>query len=224
MVTSRFSEFRRIQEELRSRVRIAPLERPPERIAAVDLHISREGSRGYAAAVLVTGTGEQLDHRVVHADVDVPYVPGFLSFREMPLCRDAIRSLPARPDLILVDGQGLAHPRRFGLACHLGVELDIPAIGAAKSRLAGKAREPGRERGATSPLILGEETVGMVVRSRTGVKPLYVSPGHRITVEEAVDWTLWLVGKYRSPEPLRTAHRLAKAAATENAGRQRERE
>lgn len=216
MDTSRFPEFRRIQEDLRSRVILEPLRGTPGRIASVDLHVSREGSQGYAAAVLVNDTGEQIDQYIVRSTIDVPYVPGFLSFREMPLCRDAILGLPTIPDLILVDGQGLAHPRRFGLACHLGVELDLPSIGAAKSRLAGEAPEPAEERGATSPLMLGDEQVGMVVRTRTGVKPLFVSPGHRITIDDAVEWTLRLTSRYRQPDALRTAHRLAKQAASEH--------
>jgi deoxyribonuclease V len=212
MTSEQFDEFRRVQDELRERVLIEPLPREPKAVAATDLHIGKDGV-GHAAAVLANAQGETLEQRVVRREIDVPYVPGFLSFREMPLCRDAILSLNRRPDVILVDGQGIAHPRRFGLACHLGVELDLPTIGVAKSILAGKGDEPGTERGSMSPLMIDDDVVGMSLRTRANVRPVYVSVGHRITLDEAVQITLRFASRYRLPDPSRLAHRLARDEA-----------
>ncbi len=148
-------------------------------------------------------------------DITFPYIPGLLSFREAPLCLSALRSLQCQPDLILADGQGRAHPRRFGIACHIGVELEIPTIGVAKSILTGRFESLGSERGATAPLVTRGEVVGMAVRTRTGVSPVYVSVGNLITLEEAVAWTLNAVQKVRLPEPSRRAHRAAQQLARE---------
>jgi deoxyribonuclease V len=213
MSSDRFSEFRSIQERLRKHVRAEPLRHEPQLVAAVDVHLGR-GTSGIGAAVLCNRAGNELERAVVSADVEVPYVPGYLSFREMPLCREAIGALRDAPDVVLVDGQGIAHPRRFGLACHLGVELDIPTIGVAKSLLAGKYEEPAPERGSMSPLWLGDEIVGMAVRTRTGVRPLYVSIGHRITLSEAIELVLSYANRYRLPEPSRLAHNIARDAAS----------
>jgi deoxyribonuclease V len=213
MPSSPFDEFRRIQEQLRSLVRVEPLERDPNAVAAVDLHVGRDGV-GFGAAVLVAADGNVLEQQVVRREIDVPYVPGFLSFREMPICRAAIQALRQQPDVLMVDGQGIAHPRRFGLACHLGVELDLPAIGVAKSLLVGKRSDPGNERGSTASLRIGDEVVGMSVRTRTGVRPVYVSVGHRITLEQAVQLTLRYTTGFRLPDPSRLAHKLAREAAS----------
>lgn len=145
-----------------------------------------------------------------------PYVPGYLSFREGPLLLEAFRRLGLRPDLCLFDGHGLAHPRRFGLACHLGLVLGIPSVGCAKSLLVGEYAEPGPHRGDWRPLRLGGTTVGAAVRTREGVRPLFVSPGHAIGLRPAVRWTLACC-RYRVPEPIRLAeqlvHRLRRGAA-----------
>ncbi|MBI4203184.1 MAG: deoxyribonuclease V [Chloroflexi bacterium] len=135
-----------------------------------------------------------------------PYVPGLLSFREAPLVLEALERLEHTPDLLLCDGQGLAHPRRFGLACHLGVLADLPAIGCAKSRLTGKHGELGQDKGAWSPLKDKGEVVGAALRTREGVRPLYVSVGHRIDLATALRWTLACCSRYRIPEPTRLAH------------------
>ena len=152
---------------------------------------------------------ELLDYAVITAELRFPYVPGLLSFRECPPALAALRALPQRPDLLLCDGQGLAHPRRFGIACHLGVLLDIPAIGAAKSRLIGTHEEPHSERGSQAPLFDGEERIGSVVRTRTNVHPIYVSVGHRVSLQTAVELTMNCAPRYRIPEPTRQAHKLA---------------
>ncbi len=138
-----------------------------------------------------------------------PYIPGFLSFREVPAVLDAWEKLKICPDLLLCDGQGLAHPRRFGLACHLGILTNIPAIGVAKSRFIGQHDPLGEKRGSWQPLIDQGEIVGAVVRSRTGVQPIYVSIGHRLDLSTAIDYVLQCTPKYRLPETTRLADRLA---------------
>jgi deoxyribonuclease V len=143
-----------------------------------------------------------------------PYVPGLLSFREAPAIIDALQQLSEKPDLLLVDGQGLAHPRRFGLACHLGVLADLPTIGVAKSRLVGAYEEPGTERGAWTPLIDGCETIGAVLRTRRAVRPVFVSIGHRICLQTAIDLVLRCTGHFRLPEPIRAADRLSRQHPT----------
>jgi deoxyribonuclease V len=138
-----------------------------------------------------------------------PYVPGLLSFREIPAVLDALAALACTPDLLLADGQGLAHPRRFGLACHLGWLVDTPTVGVAKSRLLGAFTPPPDQRGAWAPLLDRGEVIGAAVRTRRGVKPVFVSPGHRVDVASAVRLTLACTGRYRLPAPSRAAHRLA---------------
>ena len=142
----------------------------------------------------------------VTSEAAFPYVPGYLTFREAPAVEAAFSRLARRPDLLLVDGHGWAHPRRFGIACHLGLWLDLPTVGCAKSRLCGTYAEPGPERGARSPLVDRGEVVGAVVRTRPRVKPLFVSPGHRCDLEGAVALVLATSAKYRLPIPARLAH------------------
>jgi len=135
-----------------------------------------------------------------------PYVPGLLSFREAPVVIEAVRRLGQTPDLLMCDGQGQAHPRGLGLACHVALWLDMPAVGVAKSRLCGEHRDVGRKRGSKVQLKLNGRVVGSVVRTKDGVKPLYISVGHRITLDEAVACALAATGGYRLPEPTRQAH------------------
>lgn len=162
----------------------------------------------YAAVVVLDFESlDVLEVAAVRARARFPYVPGYLSFREIPPLLDALARLEAVPDLIVCDGQGRAHPRRFGLACHLGVILDLPALGCAKSRLIGEYREPGPRRGAHTRLLDGGEVIGEVVRTRTGVKPVFVSVGHRISLATARRAVLRLAPRYRLPEPVRAAHR-----------------
>lgn len=156
-------------------------------------------------------------HAVVEGEIRFPYVPGLLSFRECPLAMASLRKLPRRPDLLLCDGQGLAHPRRFGIACHLGVLLDTPAIGAAKSRLIGTHEDPGSERGSQAPLFDGDEVIGSVLRTRANVRPVYVSTGHRVSLASAVAITLQCSPRFRIPEPTRQAHKLASGQANHRA-------
>lgn len=223
MTTSRpteppLSELRSLQSRLAERVRIEPLEAEPATVAAVDVHLA--GERGIAAAVLASLPSlEIVEQQIAVVDITFPYVPGFLSFREAPACLAVLQRLSTAPELILVDGQGLAHPRSFGLACHVGIESEIPTIGVAKSILVGHHGALGTERGSVADLVHRGKIVGVALRTRADVAPLYVSVGHRITLPECVDWVLRTTTRYRLPEPSRQAHRLASEAARELRGR-----
>jgi deoxyribonuclease V len=179
-------------------------------VAGVDISIRNEQARA-AIVVLRWPELEPVEQATAVRPVEFPYVPGLLAFREMPSILDAFGRLKKRPDLLLADGQGLAHPRRFGIACHLGVELDLPSIGCGKSRLIGEHREPADRRGTRAALRDKGEIIGSVVRTRAGVKPVYVSIGHRIDLAAAVRIVLRSCTKYRLPEPVRCAHRAAGA-------------
>ncbi len=202
-----FEEARTIQESLRGRVRIEPFRRSIRRIAGCDVSFERSVGRVFAAIVLLDWPGlETLEAATAVRKATFPYVPGYLSFREGPVLEAAFARLGTRPDLVLFDGQGLAHPRRFGLACHLGVLWDVPAIGVAKSRLLGEASPPGPRKGDWSPLLEGGERLGCVLRTRERVKPVWVSPGHRIDPDGARERVLATATRYRLPEPTRRAH------------------
>lgn len=180
-------------------------------VAFVDRPYRRQPGLARAAVVLLSYPDlAVIEQHVVEAPVTFPYVPGLLSFREVPALAHAFEALERRPDLLLVDGQGLAHPRRFGLACHLGLLLDVPAIGCAKSRLCGEHGTVPAEAGTRTPLIDRGEVIGLVLRTRAGVAPLFVSVGHRIGLDAAADWVLHLCRGYRLPEPIRLADRLSK--------------
>ena len=168
-----------------------------------------DGRATAAVVVLSYPTLETVECRIARTKVNFPYVPGLLSFRETPVLFPVLESLTLRPDVLLVDGQGIAHPRRFGIACHLGLLFDIPTIGCAKSRLTGKFEEPGRAKGARTELKDGEEVIGAALRTRDGTKPIFVSIGHKVDLETALRMVLRCVGKYRIPEPTRRAHLAA---------------
>jgi deoxyribonuclease V len=211
------AEARRVQVELADRVEFVPLEKEPQIIAGLDCAFSRDGTRTFAAAVVLRVIGlhggqpgrfefELVETATAHQETRFPYIPGLLSFREAPVCLEAVAKLTRQPDLFMIDGQGVAHPRRLGLASHLGLFFDKPTIGCAKSRLIGKFEEPGVEKGVWTPLRDGEETIGAVVRTRSRVKPVFVSVGHKCTLEDAIRVTLACVVRYRIPEPTRLAH------------------
>lgn len=199
-----------IQDALRARVETA--DRLPEihHVAGVDVGFE-EGGRLTRAAVVVLAypSLQPVDRAVARLPTRFPYVPGLLSFRELPAVLAAIEGLKVQPDVYLCDGQGLAHPRRLGIACHLGVLLNAPSIGVAKTRLIGSHAEPAQEKGGWAPLMDGEEVIGAVLRTRTGVKPLYVSSGHRVCLDTAIRLVLACTTRYRLPETTRLAHRLA---------------
>jgi deoxyribonuclease V len=172
----------------------------------LDAAISLEGRRCLAAvAVWDVVEGRVLEVRTADRPLRFPYVPGLLSFREAPALLAALRELESVPDVLMCDGQGVAHPRRFGVACHLGVLCGLPAIGCAKSRLVGEHAEPGQARGSFEPLRVGDETVGVVVRTKQGARPVYVSLGHRISLDDAREVVLQCVTGHRLPEPTRLA-------------------
>lgn len=184
-------------------------------VAFTDRPPGRRPSHARAAVVVVTYPELALvEQQVVEAETRFPYVPGLLSFREIPVLWRAFERLQQTPDLLLVDGQGFAHPRRFGIASHLGLLLDVPTIGCAKSRLIGEHAEPEAAPGARAELRDRKEVIGLVLRTRAGVSPLYVSVGHRIGLNETAEWVLRLCRGYRLPEPARLADRLSKQQAT----------
>ena len=199
---------RRVQEDLRARVRLAPFDGPVGWVAGLDAAFREDAV--VAVAVLLRFPELTVEaESVAERPLTFPYVPGLLSFREGPAALAALDGLPHAPELLLVDGQGIAHPRRLGIASHLGVLRDLPAIGVAKSRLTGHpvpdAESLGPARGRWLPLVEDGEVVGALVRSRDRVRPLYVSPGHRCTVAGSVAWTLACGAGYRLPEPARAA-------------------
>jgi deoxyribonuclease V len=167
--------------------------------------------KAYAAAVVMKLADLKfLEEAVAVRPVQFPYVPGLLSFREGPVLLEALHKLRTPPDLLMIDGQGIAHPRRFGIASHIGVLLDKPTLGCAKTRLVGEYEEPHRNRGSTSLLTHGGETIGAVVRTRTDVKPLFVSIGHRMDLDASIRVVLKSCRGYRLPEPLRRADHLSR--------------
>ena len=206
-----------LQERLA--VRVERRDRLPAKVRAVagiDVGYEDEGRIARAAAVLLEFPSLRLvDFALVRRRVRFPYVPGLLSFREAPAALAALARLRRRPELVLCDGQGIAHPRRFGLASHIGVLSGIATIGVAKSRLVGEADPPGDGRGDWTPLCDAGEEVGAVLRTRRGARPLYVSIGHRVSLATAIAFTLACAPRYRQPETTRWAHRIAAAQASE---------
>ncbi|UZQ54375.1 deoxyribonuclease V [Trichothermofontia sichuanensis B231] len=203
-------EAKAIQDQLRSQVIRQDHLGPVNYVAGTDVGFEEDYTITKAAVVVLRFPSlELVESQVVRSPTLFPYIPGFLSFREVPALLRTFEQLKTLPDLILCDGQGIAHPRRFGLACHLGVLLDRPTIGVAKSRLIGTHTEVAPTKGSYTWLYEGEEVVGAVLRSRDQVKPIYVSIGHRITLPTAMDFVWRCITKYRLPETTRWADRLA---------------
>jgi len=202
------SEAMEIQQQLRSKVSTERSVGQVNTVAGIDVSFKGDVAR---AAVVVLSYPEltPLDYSLAELPVEFPYIPGLLAFREAPAVLAALEKLKTEPDLFIFDAQGLAHPRRMGLATHLGVVIDRPSIGCAKSRLCGSHHEPGPERGSYTYLYDGEEIIGAVVRTQTGVSPLYVSIGHRVDLPTAIEYVLSCCTKYRLPETTRYAHRVA---------------
>lgn len=204
------AEARALQADWAQRVVLRDEVGEVNRIGGVDVGFEQGGGITRAALVVLSWPDLQvMERQLARVPTTFPYVPGLLSFREMPAILAAWEQLQCKPDLLLCDGQGTAHPRRFGIACHLGVWLDLPTIGVAKKRLVGRHEDVGNDKGSAVPLLDKGECIGTVVRSRTGVNPLYVSAGHRISQATAVEWVMACLTRYRLPEPTRQAHRLA---------------
>jgi deoxyribonuclease V len=204
-------QARALQYRLRARVVTEGAVPNPHLIAGVDVHVAERTGLTWAAVALLDGGSLELMQSVLAArPTGFPYVPGYLSFREIPAVLAALAVLDREPDLLMVDGQGIAHPRRLGIAAHLGVIVGVPTIGVAKSRLFGRHEMPAAARGSQAPLTAKGETIGSVVRTRDGVSPLYVSVGHLIGLERAVELVLATVTRYRLPEPTRVADKLSR--------------
>jgi deoxyribonuclease V len=187
-------------------------------VAGVDVGFEDDEWTARAAVAVLSFPALELEaYAIARRPVRFPYVPGLLSFREAAVVLKAFERLRSAPDLILYDGQGVAHPRRFGIASHVGLLLDIPVIGVAKSRLIGEHAKLPAAKGRWVPLMDADEIIGAVVRTRSGVKPVYVSTGHRVSLESAVRYVLACCTRYRLPETTRWAHRLASGADARNA-------
>ena len=207
--TITIGQARDIQTYLRSKVRITPFMDEPRCAAGVDAAFT--DTHVFAAVCLYRlPEGICIEQATAVQKLLFPYVPGYLAFREGPAIMEAVKRLGRRPDVILVDGQGIAHPRGIGIASHLGVLLDLPAIGCAKTRLIGEYREPGMKKGKWTELRWEGSAVGAVLRTRDAARPLYISPGHRVDLASSVRIVLACLGRYRIPEPLRCADRLSK--------------
>ncbi len=203
-----------IQKQLAGRiVERLPHDFCPRLVAAADISCNRLSSRLFAAVVVLTLPDlEQIEVKTASVETGFPYVPGLLSFRELPVLEAAFEALENEPDFVIMDGHGRAHPRRLGLACHAGLILDCPVVGSAKSLLIGKYDEPGVERGSFSPVIHKGETIGEVVRTRANVKPVFVSTGNHIDLPAARRLILDCAPRFRIPAPVRAAHNAANDA------------
>jgi|SRR5690606_10958896 len=209
------AEATRLQNELRHSVRLENDFPTIRLIAGIDVSIRLKTDTMYAVAVLIDAeTLAPIADVAAELPAAFPYVPGYLSFREIPAILEAMKKLPRAPDLLMVDGHGVAHPRRLGIAAHLGALIDRPAIGVAKSKLTGTYHEPDLFKGAHALLMDKRERIGTVLRSKDNVKPLFVSPGHRVDHDTAVAMVQKCLTKYRLPEPTRLADKLSKIKKT----------
>jgi len=202
-----------LQSRFAGKVSLAPRRRPPKIVAGADIGFARDSSAAFAGVVLLAFPSLRVIGEFVHeGEIEFPYVPGLLSFREAPILLQLFGKIDPAPDLIFFDGHGLAHPRRLGLASHLGLFLNRSTIGCAKSKLVGVYNEPKDSKGAFTGLLDGHNRVlGAVLRSRRGCKPIFVSVGHKVGLSQAIEWTLQCTTRYRIPEPTRLAHNLVTA-------------
>jgi deoxyribonuclease V len=202
-----YAEAIKLQKLLAGHVRRVKIRKKPQLLAGIDCALTADKKKIIGCVVVLTRPHlDAVEIRHAVKKLTFPYIPGLLSFREAPVCIEAAEKLKHKPDLFMIDGQGVAHPRRLGLAAHLGLFFDKPTIGCAKSRLVGEYKQPKVQRGSFSLLEDNDETIGAVVRTRTGVKPLFISVGHKCTLDDAIKWTLDCATKYRLPEPTRLAH------------------
>jgi len=207
------------QKEWRSLVRIEPLARKVNTIAGADISFNKFSEVIYSGIVVLSLPDLRIvETASVRSTAKFPYVPGLLSFRETPSFLECWEKLNTKPDVLMLDGQGIAHPRRFGIACHIGLILGLPTIGCAKSLLVGEYRELDPKAGSRAPLIHKNEVVGVALRTKKNVAPVYISGGHLIDLNSAIDLTLRTVTKYRQPEPTRQAHLLVNQLRREDGG------
>ncbi len=204
------SEAVALQKELAGQIERTDRFGEVRHVAGIDVGFEYEGRVARAAvAILRADTLVTVDQCVARRETRFPYITGLLSFREIPVILDALDKLTIQPELLLMDGQGIAHPRRVGIASHLGLVTGMPSIGVGKSRLTGRHAEPPPEKGGWTPLLSRGETIGAVLRTRPGCRPLYISTGHRVGLETAIEWVMRTTTRYRLPETTRAAHRLA---------------
>ena len=204
------TEAREVQQKLRHRVITQDAFHEVRYVAGIDVGFEQQNTITRAAVAVLTFPELVLfEQAIARRETAFPYVPGLLSFREIPAVLDALEKLSQRPDILLCDGQGIAHPRRFGIASHLGILTDLPSIGVAKSRLIGKHDTVPEEKGTWVPLYDQDEVIGAVLRTRVRVKPLYISIGHKMSLASAIAYVMDCVTRYRLPETTRWAHRLA---------------
>lgn len=203
-----------IQERLKKSIVLKSVVKNPVLIAGADVSYTKESEIFYASVVVFKlQTMERVEEVTASGKVSFPYIPGLLSFRESPILLKAFAKIKTEPDVVILDAQGTAHPRGIGLASHIGLLLDKPSIGCAKTRLIGEYNEVGGEVGCHSPLMIKEKIVGAVLRTRKNVKPVFVSPGHKIDLNISIDLVLKSCRGYRLPEPIRQAHNLVKRTA-----------
>ncbi len=208
-----------LQQQLRKQVQIRPLSQPVRLLAGADVSYSRHDQTAFGGVIVMDiESGKVIEEVVVCHQVSFPYISGLLSFREAPVLLAAFAELRTVPDAVLFDGQGIAHPRGLGIASHMGLWLNLPTAGCAKSRLVGDHRPVGAEKGATSPLVYRGNRIGAVVRTRSHVKPVFVSPGHWMAIDDAIALTLRSTSRYRLPDPIRRAHGLVNQRRREYEG------
>jgi deoxyribonuclease V len=225
-----YSQAVALQKQLAEQVQQIGLKNQPKTIAGLDCAFSNDGQRIVAVAVILRAPHaaknpreqpkkfefELVETAAASQKLTFPYIPGLLSFRESPVCLAAVEKLRIKPDAFMIDGQGIAHPRRLGIAAHLGLFFNKPTIGCAKSRLTGSFEKPAAEKGAYSPLKDKDEIIGAVVRTRTNVAPVFISVGNKCLLKNAIEITLAWTTKYRIPEPTRLAHQLVSKLKTMN--------
>jgi len=204
-----YSQAAQLQKKLAGKVQFTPLRKETKLVAGLDCAFSKDAQTIIACVLVLKLPGfEHVETAVASQQACFPYIPGLLSFREAPVCIAAVEKLKKEPDMFIIDGQGIAHPRRLGLAAHLGLFFDKPTIGCAKSRLTGTYEEPPLEKGAYTLLKDGKEIIGAVLRTRKAVKPVFVSVGNKCTLDDAIKTVLSCTTRYRIPEPTRLAHQL----------------
>lgn len=196
-----------LQRQLADQVRQEPLLNHYDLVAGADVSFSRFSNTLYAGVVIFRlSDGMVIEKQGTVREEKFPYIPGLLSFRETPALLDVFAMIQSEPDVVMLDAHGFSHPRRFGLACHVGLWLDRPCLGCAKSRLVGEFKEPGKKAGARSPLLDKDEVIGTMLRTKTGIKPVFISVGHKINLDDAAKVALACSRGYRIPEPTRQAH------------------
>lgn len=206
-----------LQNRLSQKICLKPLKTTPKLAAGIDCAFTKDKKCIIAAVVTIEiAAFEVIETQWATLPLTMPYIPGLLSFREAPACIEAVKKLKTTPDIFLIDGQGIAHPRQLGLASHLGLFLDKPTVGCAKSRLVGTYQMPAKTKGSRSALYDKDQNIiGSVLRTRTNVKPMFISPGHKCSLDDAAHITLKLTTKYRLPEPTRTAHQTVSKLKTQ---------